>query len=101
MGNSGRWLKLIGLILAAAFAALFTVQNLGRTADLSLNLWVVAYKLKTPQPIPYMLLTAFGSGLLVAGLLGMINRLGLQRKVRELEREVIRTNAAPTPDDWT
>ena len=101
MGNTGRWLKLTVLFLAAAFVALFTIQNLGRTSDLSINLWLVAYKLKTPQPIPYMLLFAFGSGLLLAGFLGTLNRMGLQRRLRDLERESARSNISNQDDDWT
>ncbi len=101
MGNTGRWFKLIVLLLAAAFLALFTIQNLGRTSDLSINLWLVAYKLKAPQPIPYMLLFAFGSGLLLAGFLGTINRMGLQRRLREIERDAARANLSNQDDDWT
>ena len=102
VGHAGRWIKLIVLGLAVAFIALFTIQNLGRTSDLSLNLWVVAYKLKEPQPIPYMLLAAFGSGLLIAGILGSLNRLGVQRKLRTLEQEAARSHVgAPAQDDWT
>ena len=101
MGNTGRWFKLIVLFLAVAFVALFTIQNLGRTSDLSINFWIVAYKLKVPQPIPYMLLFAFGSGLLLAGFLGTLNRMGLQRRLRELERETARSNLSSQDDDWT
>jgi uncharacterized integral membrane protein len=101
VGHSGRWIKLILLCLAAAFVALFTVQNMGRESELSLNLWVVAYKLKAPVPIPYMLLTAFGSGLLLAGFLGIIQRMGLARKLRDLEQDTARSSLREPDDDWT
>ena len=101
MGTTGRWIKLFVLCLAAAFIALFTIQNLSRTSDLSLNLWVVAFKLKTPQPIPFMLLASFGSGLLLAGFFGILNRMGLQRRLREAEGQAARNSAQPSEDDWT
>ncbi len=101
MGHIGRWFLLIVLVCAVAVGALFTIQNSMRVTDLSLNLWVVAFELKQPQPIPYLVIGAFGLGLIVAGALSSLNRLGLQRKVRELEREVARASMRAPDDDWT
>ncbi len=101
MGHTGRWIKIILICLAAAFVALFTLQNLGRVSDLSLNLWFVAYKLKTPQPIPFMLLIAFGAGLLFAGFFGSLQRMALQRKLNNFERENVRAGLREPDDDWT
>ena len=101
MRHTGRLFNLILICLAAALVVLFTIQNLGRVSDLSLNLWVVAYKLKTPQPIPYMIIASFGSGLLLAGFLGTFQRISLQRRVRELEREAAKSSLRQPDDDWT
>ena len=101
MGRSGRLLKLILLLVAAAFAALFTIQNIERTSVLSLDIGVVAYQFAEPQPIPYIALSAFGIGLLLAGFLGIFQRMSLAKKVRELEREVATTGLKAPDDDWT
>ena len=101
MGISGRWIAILLLLFTAAVGALFTIQNVERVTDLSLNLWVVAFQLQGPQPIPYLLWGAFGGGLLLAGGVGTIQRMGLQRRVRDLEQEVARASLRTTDDDWT
>lgn len=101
MGTSGRLAKLILLLVAAAFLALFTIQNIDRTSVLTLDLGVVAYALAEPQPIPFMVLAAFGTGLLVAGFLGIYQRLVLAKRIRELEREVATAGLQAADDDWS
>jgi uncharacterized integral membrane protein len=101
VGHTSRWFLLIVLVLAVAVGGLFTVQNSMRVTELSLNLWVVAFQLEDPQPIPYLLLGAFGGGVILAGAIGSFNRLGLQRRVRELEQEAARSSLRKPDDDWT
>ncbi len=101
VSNSGRWFSIVVLVLAASFGGLFTIQNAERVSDLSLNLWVVAFQLQEPQPIPYLLWGAFGIGLLIAGALGSLQRLALQRRVRTLEQDVARASLRTSDDDWT
>ena len=101
MGNTSRWFLLIVLVATVAVGALFTIQNSMRMADLSLNLWVVAFELKQPLPIPYLLIGSFGAGLVLAGALGSINRMGLQRRIRDLEQQAARSTVRATDDDWT
>ena len=101
MGQVGRWFILVMLVLAAALGGLFTIQNSSRLTELSINLWVVAFELSEPQPIPFLILGAFGFGLILAGALGSFNRMGLQRKIRDLERQVARSDTQTNDDDWT
>ena len=101
MGQVGRWFILIVLVPTVALGALFTIQNSSRVTDLSINLWVVAFELAEPQPVPFLILGAFGAGLILAGALGSFNRMGLQRKLRELERQAAQSNTRTTDDDWT
>ena len=101
MGHAGRWFILIVLGLAAAVGALFTIQNSERVSELTLNLWLVAFQLDAPQPIPYLLWAAFGGGLLLAGALSSAQRIGLQRRVRDLEQEVARASLRASDDDWS
>ena len=101
MGQVGRWFVLIILVLTGALGALFTIQNSSRLTDLSINLWVVAFELVEPQPVPYLLLGAFGAGLILAGTLASFNRFGLQRRIRELEQQVARQGTRTSDDDWT
>ena len=101
MKKASRWFMLIGIVLTVAIGALFTIQNSLRLTTLSLNLWVVAFELKDPQPVPYLLLGAFGVGLLLAGGIGSLNRMGLQRRIRQLEHDVARNSVHASDDDWT
>ena len=101
MGNTGRWFLLIVLVATVAVGALFTIQNSARVTDLSLNLWMVAFELKEPLPIPYLLIGSFGGGLVLAGALGSLNRMGLQRRIRDLEQQAARSAVRGTDDDWT
>lgn len=59
-----RWLLLVVLVIAAVPAALFTIQNLGWTAQLSIDFHFWASRLKQPLPVPYLMWAAFGVGLL-------------------------------------
>ena len=62
MKKANRWFMLIGIVLTVAIGALFTIQNSLRLTTLSLNLWVVAFELKDPQPVPYLLLVGIRCG---------------------------------------
>lgn len=101
MSSTGRWFTLIVIVVAAALGALFTLQNIERVTHLSLDMWVTAFQLKAPQPVPYLLWGAFGAGLLLSGTLGSIQRLGQQRRIRELEQELARASLRTADDDWS
>ena len=101
MGSAGRWFTLSVIVVAAAVGALFTLQNIERVTHLSLDLWVTAFQLKSPQPVPYLLWAAFGFGLLLAGSLASIQKTGQQRRIRELEQDVARASLRTSDDDWT
>ena len=101
MGSTGRWFTLTVIVVAAALGTLFTLQNVERVTHLSLDVWVTAFQLKSPQPVPYLLWVAFGSGLLLAGTLGSIQRLGQQRRIRELEQDLARASLRSADDDWS
>ena len=90
-----KWFLL--LVFVVALSA-FTVQNMGRTTDLSLDLYWAAWKLSQPVAVPVLLWSSFGAGLLLAGGWGWIRAVSLERKVRRLEHEL----AFNVPkDDWT
>ena len=101
MSRAGKIFSLAVVASTAAVGTLFTVQNASRTTDLSLDLYVVAYHLQEPQPIPHLLWAAFGIGLLVGGLWGVVGRVvGGSRDKAEQEDDVASAyNAAD--DDWT
>jgi hypothetical protein len=101
VGQVGRWFSLIVLVLAGGIGGLFTVQNSSRLTDLSLNLWVVAFELSEPLPVPYLVLGAFGAGLILAGALASFNRMGLQRRLRDFEHQPARATTRTSDDDWT
>ena len=101
MTRAGRIIALILVLAAVGVGALFTVQNGGRTTDLSLDLWLVAYHLEEPQPIPHLLWAAFGGGLLIGGVWGLLGRMGAGRRMRDLEDQVSQPGYAPSDDDWT
>jgi len=101
VNRAGRISILTLIVVATVVGALFTLQNLDRTSDLSLDLWVVAYHLSEPQPVPYLLWGAFAAGLLLGGGWSILGRLSAQARVRGLEQQVARSNLQTTDDDWT
>jgi hypothetical protein len=58
------WVMVAVLLVAAVPAALFTIQNSGWEAQLSLDLFFGAWKLKEAMPVPHLMWIAFGTGLL-------------------------------------
>lgn len=104
-----RWTLLVIVLLLLGAVTLFTVQNLERTSDLSFDLWVWAGHLKRPQPVPYLLLSAFGLGLILGGGWGLLGRMRSATRMAELEQEVARSSlrspsstgsAASDDDPW-
>lgn len=67
--TAARILLLVLLVIVAVPATLFTIQNLGWTAQLSVDLHVWASRLKAPMPVPYLMWISFGVGILT----GMIS----------------------------
>lgn len=91
-------LKWFLLLLIVTVGAAFTVQNMGRTTALSLDLYWAAWKLAQPVAVPVLIWSSFGAGLLLAGTWGWLRGVALERKVRRLEHEA----AFNVPkDDWT
>ena len=80
MGTTGRWFFLLVIVATAALGTLFTVQNLDRVTDLSLNLWVVAFALKSPHM--YVRVSASNLRLVVAFLEKCLSVLVLTSAVR-------------------
>ena len=58
------WVMVTVVLVAAVPAALFTIQNSGWEAQLSLDLFFGAWKLKEAMPVPHLMWMAFGTGLL-------------------------------------
>jgi hypothetical protein len=100
MSRAGRIISLVVVASAAAVGALFTVQNSTRTTDLSLDLFVAAYHLQEPQPIPHLLWVAFGLGLVVGGVWGLMGRVGSGGR-GSADEEAERSAYSAADDDWT
>ena len=83
-----RWVKLVLLLVVALIAAAFTVQNSTWTAPLQLDLWVVAWKLARPAPVPALMWVSFGTGLLGATLVFGARAWRLSSRVKQLEQEL-------------
>jgi len=90
--NAVRWTALVVVLLVITVAVLFTIQNSGRTTDLSLDLWVAAFHLKEAVPLPLLLWSAFGFGLVGGGVVGLRLRSSAMRKVRDLEQQLARAS---------
>ncbi len=99
-----RWILLVVVLLVVGLATLFTVQNLGRTTDLSLDLWVWAAHLRQPVPVPYLLLACFGSGLLLGGAWGLVAKMSSASRIADLEQDVARASlgraSTASDDPW-
>lgn len=94
------WLKLLLLTAVALVIVAFTMQNMSRTTQLSLDLYVAAWKLARPIAVPVLVWAAFGSGLVLAGVWGWVRGLALARKVRKLEQELALGSTRGRNDDW-
>ena len=60
------WTTLILVALSAFFGALFYLQNSLRKVDLSLDLYVAAWRLQEPVSVPLVVFVSFGVGLRLA-----------------------------------
>ena len=90
------WTTLILVALSAFFGALFYLQNSLRKVDLSLDLYVAAWRLQEPVSVPLVVFVSFGVGLLI-GLTAMT--LAWRRasgRVAELELRLARTGGGPS-----
>lgn len=103
--NAARWTLLVVVLLVAGLLALFTVQNLGRTTDLSLDLWVYAAHLRQPLPVPYLLLGCFLGGLIAGVGWGLVSKMSSAQRIADLEQDLARASlgrasSGPSDDPW-
>jgi len=97
-----RLISLLIFVLIAGALSLFTIQNIDRMTDLSLDLYFMATHLKEPASVPVLMWVAFGGGLLLGGAWGIQGRMKAGRRIRDLEQDVARASlGAPTDDAWT
>ncbi len=61
--------------------------NMGYTTQLTLDVGFAAWKFEQPQPVLYLLLSAFSAGFLAAMTWFGLRSAALSRRVRQLERE--------------
>lgn len=109
------WTALLLGVPGVFIAVLFYLQNSLRKVDLSLDLYVAAWRLQDPVPVPLVVFVSFGVGLLV-GLISMT--LAWRRassRVAELEVRLARASGGssgssagaggpmvgPSADLWT
>ena len=87
-----RWTLLVVVLLVLGVLSLFVVQNLERTTDLSLDLWVWAAHLRQPVPVPWLLLGTFLGGFLLGGGWGLVGRMRAHSRVEQLEQDLARAS---------
>lgn len=94
-----RWLIFTLVALGIAIIAAFTIQNSGRTVDLSLDLWFAAWKLSKPASASALVWGSFltGGGL-VAGW-ALLRQRGLSRRIRQLEQQIALSGGS-SGGDW-
>lgn len=113
-----RWSTLIRLLLAAALllaAGLFTVQNFSRTTPLTFDVYVVAWQLARPVPVPLVAWAGVLVGASFAWITGWRARRRLAQRLARAEQDALlraagrpRSDAPsgppsaepPTADDW-
>jgi hypothetical protein len=96
----GTWMKGIGSSLLVLVAVAFTLQNQSRATSLSLDLYVGAWRLAEPVPVPWLMWGCFGGGLVVAGAWGWLRGISAARRVRQLEQQLATSGARAPKDDW-
>lgn len=89
-----RYLKTFIICLAVALAIVFMVQNiepLSHLLSIHLNLFFVQFQ-TTPYPTYMVILLAFFVGLLVASLLGVVERHRQRGRIKALNKELKNLN---------
>ena len=76
------------VFVAGALAALFVIQNGGRTTQLSLDLYVIAWQLKAPVPVSLLTLASFAVGALLGGGVFGLRWLSASRRAANLQRRL-------------
>ena len=94
---------LLGLTLCVvSVAALFTVQNSGRTTDLSLDLYFWAWHLERDVAVPYLLWGTLGGGFLFGAIAGRVSGRGTSASRSYTAPTSSGYGTAPvSDDDWT
>lgn len=98
-----RWLVFTLIALVAATVVAFTIQNNGRTVELSLDIGFAAWKLARPATASAVVWGSFGAGVLLAATVGFVRRRALVRKVRQLEQQLAmsgRSSSSTGASDW-
>ena len=97
-----RIITLVLLLVIIFVGALFTIQNGGRLTGLSLSFGFsgAAFQLAEPVPVPVLMWASLGTGLLLGGGWGLLQRFSLGRKIRELELKVKRADTSSGKDPW-
>jgi len=97
MGSRLTWVVLVLVLVLCGLGAMFIVQNMSRTTQLSFDLYFVAWQLQRPIPVPALIGVCFGSGLL-AGVVGMgIRNMRKGRKASSLPAGAMGREPG---DDW-
>ena len=89
--------KLTAAALGILSIVCFTIQNNSRTTQLSLDLYVAAWKLADQAPVPMLMWGSFALGASLAWLYNVRKGMAMSRRVRQLEQEMAlagRTTAA-------
>lgn len=115
-----RWssvFRLLAVLLVVLAAALFTVQNYTRTTPLSFDVYVAAWQLARPVPVPVVAWASALVGALFAWFTGWRGRRRLAQRLARAEQEALlraagrpsarpeapaegRSAEPPTADDW-
>jgi len=81
----------VSVLIVVAVVVLFTLQNIERTVDISLSLGFYGFHLENPMPIPYVIGISLIIGFAVGGGWGVAERIGAERRIRELQRKLNQT----------
>ena len=98
-----RWVWLVLAVLIAVVATAFTLQNSSFRAPLQLDLWVAAWRLKSPASVPALMWASFGAGAVVGGgavaLRSFFGR-GFGRRAPPYNPDVAMGGATRANDPW-
>lgn len=73
---------------SVAVAALFVLQNINRSSQLSLDLYFAAWQLQEPVPVMALVGGAFAVGLLLGGLASLSRAFASRRTIKQLRNEL-------------
>ncbi len=90
----------VPVVLTFLMSALFVVQNMGRTTQLSIDFGVAAFQLPQPVEVPVLMGVCLLVGIVCGAVAFIPGRMAANKKARRLEQQLA-LGGDGSDDGWT